>query len=68
MSKSAYYFVFELCEGGNLSDYMDKHGPLSEADAQKFFKQIAEAMKVMNREDVIHRDLKPANILLTKDG
>ena len=29
---------------------------------------MADAMRVMNREDVIHRDLKPANILMTKDG
>ena len=68
MTKTAYYFVFELCEGGNLQEYMRKMGPLPELHAQKLFKQVAEAMITMNREDVIHRDLKPANILLTKDG
>ena len=67
-SKNAYYFVFELCEGGTLQEYMRARGSLSEFEAQKFFKQIADAMITLNRQDVVHRDLKPANILLTKEN
>jgi len=67
-SKNAYYFIFELCEGGNFQEYLRARGALPEFEAQKFFKQIADAMITLNREDVIHRDLKPANILLTADN
>jgi serine/threonine protein kinase len=67
-TKSAFYLVFELCEGGNLKDYLHQRGALPEFEAQKLFKQIADAMILLNREDIIHRDLKPANILLTKDN
>lgn len=66
-TKNAYYFIFELCEGGNFQEYLRTRGALPELEAQKFFKQIADAMVTLNREDIIHRDLKPANILLTKD-
>ena len=60
--------MFEICEGGNFQDYLKTRGALSEFEAQKFFKQIADAMITLNREDVVHRDLKPANILLSKDN
>ena len=66
-TRNAFYFIFELCEGGDLQAYLNQRGALSELEAQKFFKQIADAMITLNREDVIHCDLKPANILMTKD-
>ena len=67
-TKNAYYFIFELCEGGDFQTYLRQRGALPELDAQRFFKQIADAMITLNREDVIHRDLKPANILMTKEN
>lgn len=66
-TKNAFYLIFELCEGGDFQELLKLRGALPEFEAQKFFKQIADAMITLNREDVIHRDLKPANILLTKE-
>ena len=67
LTKNAHYLVFELCDGGNFQEYLRIHGSLNEYTAQRFFKQIADAMITLNREDVIHRDLKPANILMTQE-
>lgn len=60
--------IFELCSGGDLKTYLKNNGPLSETKAQEIFKQLADAVKMLNLGGVVHRDLKPANILVTEDG
>ena len=67
-SANRIYLIFELCDGGDLQQYLEKKGPLPESEVQSLFRQIAYAMIVFNREDCVHRDLKPANILLTAGG
>lgn len=67
-SKKSYYFVFELCKGGDLRSLLQQKGRLTEDEAQRIFKQLADALCVLNMQDIVHRDLKPANILLTADG
>jgi serine/threonine-protein kinase ULK/ATG1 len=62
-----YYFVFELCSGGDLAGYIKRLGRLNEFEAQRLFKQLASALKVLRMNGVVHRDLKPANILLSGD-
>ena len=60
--------IFQLCSGGDLKTYLQSHGPLDEFKAQEIFKQIADAVKLLNLSGIVHRDLKPANILITEDG
>ena len=62
-----YYFVFELCAGGDLAGLLRKKGRLNEFEAQRLFRQLACALKVLYQSGVVHRDLKPANILLSAD-
>eukprot|EP00105_Crassostrea_gigas_P027967 XP_011449472.1 PREDICTED: serine/threonine-protein kinase ULK2 isoform X3 [Crassostrea gigas] len=62
------YLVMEYCNGGDLADYLQAKGTLSEDTIASFLRQIAAAMQVMNGKGIVHRDLKPQNILLCHDG
>lgn len=58
------YLVMEYCNGGDLADYLQAKGTLSEDTIAIFLRQIAGAMKALNAKGIVHRDLKPQNILL----
>ena len=63
------YYVMPYLAGGSLQDYVKKHGTLSEHEAMKYVKQIANALKYMHEEEhICHYDVKPANILLDDKG
>ena len=49
---------------GDLADYLQVKGTLSEDTICMFFRQIAAAVKALTLKDIVHRDLKPQNILL----
>ncbi|RWS17161.1 serine/threonine-protein kinase unc-51-like protein [Dinothrombium tinctorium] len=58
------YLVMEYCNGGDLADYLQSKGTLSEDTIRLFLNQIARAMKALYTKGIVHRDLKPQNILL----
>jgi len=62
------YLVMEYCNGGDLADYLNAKGTLSEDTIRMFLRQLAGAMKALVSKDIVHRDLKPQNILLSHDG
>ena len=53
--------------GGELFDYLVKHGKMAEAKARRFFQQIVCAVEYCHRHKIVHRDLKPENLLLDND-
>ena len=53
--------------GGELFDYIVKHGRMSEDKARRFFQQIVCAVEYCHRHKIVHRDLKPENLLLDSD-
>uniref|UniRef100_A0A452TL66 Unc-51 like autophagy activating kinase 2 n=1 Tax=Ursus maritimus TaxID=29073 RepID=A0A452TL66_URSMA len=55
----------EYCNGGDLADYLQAKGTLSEDTIRVFLHQIAAAMRILHSKGIIHRDLKPQNILLS---
>ena len=59
------YLIMELIEGGDLGDFLKQHGPLPVTVAQRFVKNIANALQFLRTVDIIHRDLKPDNLLVT---
>lgn len=61
------YLVMRWLRGGSLQDRLTR-GPLSLNETVRLVEQIAAALTIAHRNDVIHRDLKPANILLDEDG
>ncbi|KAI9735957.1 MAG: Protein kinase [Cirrosporium novae-zelandiae] len=52
--------------GGELFDYIVKHGKMNEDSGRRFFQQIICAVEYCHRHKIVHRDLKPENLLLDK--
>ncbi|KAE8609789.1 hypothetical protein XENTR_v10011911 [Xenopus tropicalis] len=59
-----FFMVMEYVSGGELFDYICKHGRVEEAEARRLFQQIISAVDYCHRHMVVHRDLKPENVLL----
>ncbi|XP_013383308.1 5'-AMP-activated protein kinase catalytic subunit alpha-2 isoform X2 [Lingula anatina] len=58
------FMVMEYVSGGELFEYIVKHGKLKESEARRFFQQIISGVDYCHRHMVVHRDLKPENLLL----
>src|ERR1700722_13939957 len=58
------YLVLEYVKGGELFDFIVKHGRLRPHLALTFFKQIICGLNYAHAFSIIHRDLKPENILI----
>ena len=56
--------VMELCNGGELQDYLNDKKRLSEEEATCFLKQIINGFKGLHEVRAMHRDFKAANVLL----
>ncbi|BFG00244.1 5'-AMP-activated protein kinase catalytic subunit alpha-2 [Drosophila madeirensis] len=61
---SDIFMIMEYVSGGELFDYIVKHGKLQEHQARRFFQQIISGVDYCHRHMIVHRDLKPENLLL----
>ena len=64
-----YYIITEFCNGGGLSQCLEKYRklygkPFSEQIVQHVMRQIVEALKYLHGKRIIHRDIKLDNILV----
>ena len=66
-SKDTVYIVLEYCGGGDLSQFIKRHGRMDESAAKRFMLQLARGLRAMRKAQLVHRDLKPQNLLLTSD-
>ncbi|KAF8780423.1 hypothetical protein HU200_001542 [Digitaria exilis] len=62
------YLVLEYCDGGDLDEFLLKHGRLPVATAKDLMRQLAEGLKALRERNIVHRDLKPQNLLLSING
>ena len=63
--ESNFYLILDLCQGGELYDYIVNHEKLEENAASVVFSQIVDALGYCHSLGIAHRDLKPENILIT---
>lgn len=59
------YYVMEYVAGGSLSDRVGCQGALSESEATRYIRQVADALTYIHTQRMTHLDVKPANIMLT---
>ena len=68
MEDNIYYIVMELIQGKTLKQIIDEDGVLPWKWSLNIAIQIASALEVAHRNNIIHRDIKPHNIIITEDG
>ena len=72
-SKKHFFLIFEYCNGGTLSEalekYMEKFGnPFPEEIIQYLMRQIIDAFKYIHGKRIMHKNIKLENILLNYEN
>ena len=62
--KGTAYYVMEYLDHGSLADVVKRQGRLPEADALRYTRQIADALRYIHARKMSHLDVKPGNILI----
>ncbi len=65
---NVYFIVMELIQGKTLKEIIDEEGTISWKWAVNIAIQIASALEMAHRNNIIHRDIKPHNIIITEEG
>ncbi len=60
------FYVMELVEGLELTDYCDKHR-LSLTERLAVFQLICQGVHHAHMKGIVHRDLKPGNVLVVRE-
>ena len=63
-----FYYVMEYLPGLNLSELVDRHGPLPPARAVYLIQQACDALEEAHTMGLVHRDIKPGNIFAAQRG
>ena len=63
-----FYYVMEYLPGMNLSELVQRFGPLLPARVIHFLRQTCAALQEAHQMGLIHRDLKPANVVASRRG
>ncbi|KAI0753798.1 kinase-like domain-containing protein [Fomes fomentarius] len=64
-----FVFVMDCCGGGDLSTYIETHGPYrDETRLRNAFLTLVDTVDWLHSKKIYHRDLKPHNILVSEDG
>ncbi|KAH6596981.1 hypothetical protein BASA50_004739 [Batrachochytrium salamandrivorans] len=68
-TESKIYMVMEYCNGGEVFEYIVKHGRLDDTklECRRIFRQIVDAVAKCHEKNFVHRDLKLENVLMTDD-
>lgn len=58
------YIIMEFVPCGDLQQYLQNHGPLSESLGKKMSLQVLDSLAYLHGKKITHRDIKPDNILI----
>lgn len=62
------FIVFELVDGENVKELVERGGPLPVRRAIELGIETARAIAFAHGQGLVHRDVKPQNVLLDADG
>ena len=62
------YIVFELIDGDNLKELIERGGPLPVRRVLELGLEVGRALAFAHTQGLVHRDVKPQNVLLNADG
>lgn len=62
------YSIMEFSDGGELYDYVDQEGPISEDRARELFNQILSGLQHLHDAGIAHRDLTLENVMYSRSG
>ena len=64
-----HYIVMELIKGKTLKEIIiEEKGALPWKWSVNIANQIASALEIAHKNNIVHRDIKPHNIIITEDG
>ena len=62
-----YFYVMEFIDGETVEARVKRNGPLKPVDALNMALQVARALGVAAKQQLVHRDLKPTNLMLVDE-
>ena len=66
--EGTHFLVMEHIDGVDLSELVNRLGPLPIADACELIRQAALGLQHAHEHSLVHRDIKPSNLMLTAGG
>jgi len=60
--------IMEYLEGKDLKEMLIQGGHFTDAQLQKWWNEIIDALNYTHEQGIIHRDIKPSNIFITQRG
>ena len=63
-TNSQHFIVTELADEGDLLDFINRRGHISEAEGRQIFRQIVAGVEFLHLNGIYHRDLKLENFVI----
>ena len=67
-SQGRSYITQEYIDAENLSNHVERRGPLGQAEALGLIRQVLRGLKAAHELEIVHRDIKASNILVNKES
>mmetsp|Transcript_3821 Transcript_3821/g.5942 ORF Transcript_3821/g.5942 Transcript_3821/m.5942 type:complete len:348 (-) Transcript_3821:154-1197(-) len=62
-----FFSIMRFCNGGEVYEYIDNNGVMSEPQARHLFSQVLDGLEHLQSIGVCHRDMSLENLLLSHD-